>query len=134
MRTPLLFLIAHCTAGVCAVTYTVNTNSDAVAGAGTAGSLRYVMQQILFNEVDPDITVNLNAGLGTITLTEHLPILSTPQVPTATPTTVAINGNGNSINGADNYQAFFIVPLGGYAAKTSSLAVTIDSLNIDDCV
>ncbi|MBI2743449.1 MAG: autotransporter domain-containing protein [Chlamydiales bacterium] len=123
-----------------AVTYTVDTNSDDITmGSGNTGSLRYVMKQILVSETDPNITINFNAALGTITLTDDLPILATNAVSSSTPSTITINGNANTIDGFDssvpaNYQAFFITPIYSYSKPSGvGITVNIDNLSIENC-
>lgn len=77
--------------------YTVTTTADNGDNTNpTTGSLRWAIEQANANLGG---TVDIPAGLGTITLTGQMPILSQA---------MTINGNGNTINGNNLYRIFFI--------------------------
>lgn len=72
-------------------TYSVTTNSSSGAGS---------LANALFEAfTDPNAIINFNAGLGTITLDEPLPMIVNNLV---------INGNGNTISGANDWRIFFV--------------------------
>jgi autotransporter-associated beta strand protein len=71
--------------------YSVVTNSS----SGT-GSLAYALLQA---QTDPNAVINFSGGLGTITLVEPLPMIENNLV---------INGDGNTISGANDWRIFFV--------------------------
>ncbi len=80
-----------------AATFTVTNTNDGPLSAYQAtdtGSLEYA----LINARNGD-TINLQPGLGTITLTNPTPVISYG---------ITINGNGNTINGNGQFRPFFV--------------------------
>ena len=77
-----------------ATTYTVTTNADTGAG----GTLRGAIGQV-DNSPFPSNVINIDSGLGTITLSSDLWAITN---------NVTINGNGNVIDGAGSYRGLFV--------------------------
>lgn len=85
-------------------TYTVNSTADTNTGAGTAGTLRYCINQAN-NAAGPN-TIQFGTA-GTIILTQSLPpIGSNITIVDAMSNAITINGT----NGGNSYQPFFIAP------------------------
>jgi hypothetical protein len=74
-----------------AATYSVTTNSSTGNGSLAAALLQA--------ETDPNAAINISAGLGTIALVQPLPTIDNNLV---------INGNGNTISGANDWRIFFV--------------------------
>ncbi|MGQ9806815.1 MAG: hypothetical protein ACUVRP_12180, partial [Chlorobiales bacterium] len=104
-------------------TYTVNSLSDANAGGGTSGTLRYVLTRINMAAASQTATVNFSVS-GTITLSGPLPPLNYP--------TIINGGNTITISGNDQHRPFFVgagtAPF--TAAAPASPTVTIRNLSI----
>ncbi len=113
-----------------AATYTVTTPADSTSSV-PAGSLREAMLNAFFDS-DSSFTITFQDNLGTITLVDHLPVLSSYQSPSVTFT--VDGGTGNSINGAGSYQAFFVTPTNNDGTSpTGTLSATISNLTFVNC-
>lgn len=113
-----------------AATYTVTTAEDSTSSVPT-GSLREAMLNAFFNS-DSSFTITFQDNLGTITLVDHLPVLSSYQSPSVTFT--VDGGTGNSINGGGLYQAFFVTPTNNnLTLPTGIISATISNLKFVNC-
>lgn len=95
------------------------------------GSLRQAMIDAI-SDADSTISITFANNLGTITLADHLPVLSNYLNPNVS---ITVNGGaGNIIDGAGKYQAFFVTPIynDGIAA-TGTIDATIRNLTFYNC-
>jgi autotransporter-associated beta strand protein len=108
---------------VSAVTYTVDVATDSNpggggSGSGTTGDLRYVLTQLntsgTAGSAAASNTVNINAGLGTITLAADLPVIQKGA-------TIQTVSGTQTIDGASAYRLF--------ATLESSLSLSNLALN-----
>lgn len=113
-----------------ASTYLVTTNADSTASV-PAGSLREAMLSAFFDS-DSNITITFQNNLGSITLVDHLPVLSAYQSPAVT--FVVDGGTGNTLDGAGLYQCFFITPTyNNGTSATGTIDATIENLTLANC-
>jgi hypothetical protein len=75
-----------------ATTYAVTTNADS-----GSGSLRAAITSVDTSPSPPDV-INIQSGLGSISLSSDLPALTQG---------VTVNGNGNVVDGASTYRGLF---------------------------
>lgn len=97
-----------CAGQALAATYTVTSSADTSA----LGTLRYAIAHVDTAPNPPDV-IDIESGLGTITLSADLPALTR---------SVTINGSSNTIDGASTYRGLF-----AYAG-----AIQIDDLTIQN--
>lgn len=113
-----------------AATYTVTTTEDSTSSVPT-GSLREAMLNAFFDG-DSSFIINFQDNLGTITLVDHLPVLSSYQ---SSSVDFSIDGGvGNSIDGGGLYQAFFVTPTNNNGTSaTGTISATISNLAFVNC-
>jgi uncharacterized protein with beta-barrel porin domain len=113
-----------------AATYVVTTTADSTSSV-PAGSLREAMLSAFFDS-DSSFTINFQDNLGTITLVDHLPVLSSYQ---SSDVTFTVDGGvGNSIDGGGLYQAFFVTPTNNnLTIPAGIISATISNLRFSNC-
>lgn len=113
-----------------AATYTVTTTEDSTSSV-PPGSLREAMLNAFFDS-DSSFTIHFQDNLGTITLVDHLPVLSSYQSSNVTFT--VDGGVGNSIDGGGLYQAFFVTPTNNdLTIPTGMISGAISNLTFSNC-
>lgn len=108
----------------------MTTTEDSTA-AVPPGSLREAMLSAFFNG-DSSFAITFQDNLGTITLVDHLPVLSSYQSPSVAFT--VDGGVGNSIDGGGLYQAFFVTPTNNnLTIPTGTISAAISNLTFMNC-
>ncbi len=99
-----------------AASFTVTNTSDS-----GPGSLRDAITQA--DAAGGTNTITLQPGLGTITLASNLPLVAT---------SVTINGNGNTLDGASTYRGFLISGIAPDGVNAAATTVSISNLTIQN--
>ena len=112
-------------------TFLVNDTADTVSGAGTTGTLRYVLGQLsALNQPTNEIDFQLGGtGAQTITLGSDLPSIANP----VTVDGYKLNGPANTAAGGTNASILVQLDLGGHAGlvfATGSLNSVVKGLSI----